>query len=242
MRVEQDYYDVLGVGQDATAEEIKRAFRRLARTLHPDVAPEVQDGTFHDVVAAYQVLSHPRRRSLYDRLGLGGRQAPVPAPPAGVPPVELTLQWYEAERGTSKLVEFEEPVTCVRCAGAGIPGGVVAAVCVRCRGAGRFNKVTESASMRLVEVHACTACAGVGHAPIPVCLDCDGAGSTRRARSLRIRTPAGVRDGDQIRVDGVEPRFRVEVTPRPHDSRPVLRLAALSLLCALGLLLYLLIR
>ncbi|MDX6485455.1 MAG: molecular chaperone DnaJ, partial [Gaiellaceae bacterium] len=72
MQLEQDHYEVLGVTRTASDQEIKKAFRGLARRLHPDVAadrPETE--LFHDVVAAYEVLSNPRRRSLYDRLGFG---------------------------------------------------------------------------------------------------------------------------------------------------------------------------
>jgi molecular chaperone DnaJ len=242
MRVEQDYYDVLGVRSDASGEEIKRAFRRLARSLHPDVAPELADETFHDVVAAYEVLSHPKRRSLYDRLGRGARRPPAPRPAPAVPPIELALEWYEAERGVARQVEFEEHVVCTACAGGGVPAGTIAAACVRCRGAGRLSKVTESQDLRLLEVFACAACGGVGHAPAPTCLDCAGVGSTTSVRTLRIRIPEGVRDGDQIQVDGVERRFRVNVGPRQRDSRAVIVFAALAALCALALLLSLLLR
>jgi DnaJ-class molecular chaperone len=119
---------------------------------------------------------------------------------------------------------------------------VTAAVCVRCRGTGRLSIVTESPNVRLLEVQRCGACEGRGHAPAPVCPDCGGSRTTTRRRSLRVRLPAGVRDGDQIQVEGVGRRFRIEVGPRPRDSRPVLRLAAIALFCAVGLLLYLLIR
>ncbi|HET6283828.1 MAG TPA: DnaJ domain-containing protein, partial [Polyangia bacterium] len=75
MRLEQqDYYEVLGVRRDASGVEIKRAFRGLARRLHPDVAPTAELETFYEVVAAYEVLSHPKKRSLYDRLGFRGRR------------------------------------------------------------------------------------------------------------------------------------------------------------------------
>ena len=130
MRFEQDYYDVLGVGRDASGDEIKRAFRGLVRRLHPDVATEPQSGSFQEVVAAYEVLSHPKQRSLYDRLGFSGRRRPAARPAPAVPPIELQLEWYEAERGVSRQVEFEEFVACAGCGGRGIPQGVLAAECV----------------------------------------------------------------------------------------------------------------
>jgi molecular chaperone DnaJ len=243
MRLEQqDYYEVLGVSRNASGVEIKRAFRGLARSLHPDVAPSSELEAFHEVVAAYEVLSHPKRRSLYDRLGFWSRRRPTARPAPAVPPIELTLAWYEAERGTSKHVEFEELLACTGCRGVGVPRGVVAAECVRCRGSGRLSRVSESPTLRLLEVQTCPVCAGVGHAPAPLCFDCGGTGVRNSARSLRLRVPAGVRDGDQIQVDGVPQRFRLNVSPRPRDSSVILLLAGVGLACALGLLFFLLFR
>jgi len=243
MRLEQqDYYEVLGVRRDASGVEIKRAFRGLARRLHPDVAATAELESFHEVVAAYEVLSHPKKRSRYDRLGFWGRRRPVARPAPAVPPIELTLAWYEADRGASKQVEFEELLACTGCGGRGVLRGALAAECVRCRGTGRLSRVTESPTLRLLEVETCPACGGVGHAPAPSCLNCSGSGATNSSRSLRLRVPAGVRDGDLIQVDGVARRFRLNVAPRPRDSSVILLLAGVALACALGLLFFLLFR
>jgi molecular chaperone DnaJ len=244
MRPGQDYYEVLGVSRDASGAEIKRAFRALVRRLHPDVAvSEPADGHFHDVVSAYEVLSHPRKRSLYDRLGLGGRgRRPAARPAPAVPPIELSLAWYEAERGAARQVEFEEVLACTSCGGRGIPRGVAAAECVSCRGSGRLSKVTETETIRLLEFTYCSTCGGTGHAAAPACLDCGGSGATRSTRSFRVRVPGGIRDGDLIQFEGVERRFRLSVSARPRDSSAVLLLAGLALACAVGLLLFLLLR
>jgi molecular chaperone DnaJ len=240
MRLEQDYYEVLGVRRDATGDEIKRAFRALARRLHPDVAA-VDDGEgFHDLVAAYEVLSHPRRRSLYDRLGLGARRRPVARPAPAVPPVEVALEWYEAERGAAKPLEFEETLPCADCRGRGLARGVVPGECVRCRGTGHLSSVRESPVARLLDIRTCPTCEGRGHEPAPACPACAGTGITTAARTVRVRFPAGVSDGDLVRVDGVARNFRVSVGSRPRDSRVLLGLAAGALVCALALLLFLL--
>jgi molecular chaperone DnaJ len=243
MRPGQDYYDVLGVSRDATGAEIKGAFRALVRRLHPDVAfSEPSDERFHEVVSAYEVLSHPGKRSMYDRLGLRGRgRRPAAWPAPAVPPIELSLAWYEAERGVSRQVEFEEVHACAGCGGKGAPRGVAAAECVSCRGSGRLTKVTESKSMRLLEFRYCGVCGGTGHAAAPTCLECGGSGATTATRSLRLRVPGGVRDGDLIQVEGVERRFRLAVGNRPRDSSAVLLLAGLALASAVGLLLFLLL-
>ena len=238
MGLGQDHYEVLGVRRDASGDEIKRAFRSLARRLHPDVA-ESDDGAFHDVVSAYEVLSHPGRRRLYDRLGIGGRR---PAAAPGVPPLDASLEWYEAERGAAKALEIEESLVCPGCEGAGVARGVVAGVCVTCRGAGHVSSVRESPTARLVDVRTCPACGGRGHTPAPACPTCAGSGRTIALQTLRVRFPAGVRDGDLVQFDGIDRRVRVAVTPRPRDSRVLLTVAAFALVCALGLLAFLLSR
>jgi molecular chaperone DnaJ len=240
MRLEQDYYEVLGVPPDASGDEIKRAFRFLARRLHPDVAP-TSDGAFHDVVAAYEVLSNAGRRLLYDRSGIGGRPLPAARTPT-VAPLEVSLEWYEAAGGVAKGLEFEEMQVCSSCDGAGVARGVVPAECIRCRGSGHLSSVRESRTARLLHVRTCPVCGGVGHAPAPTCARCGGSGRAAVRRTIRVRFPAGVRDGDLVQVDGIERRFHVAVAPRPRDSRVLLGIAALALLCALVLLLVLLVR
>lgn len=241
MGLEQDYYDVLGVRPDASGDEIKRAFRALARRLHPDVA-QTADGGFHDVVAAYEVLSHPGRRRLYDRVGLAGRRRQVAAPKPAVPPLEVSLEWYEAPRGVAKALEFEEAQVCGGCDGTGVARGVIPAECIRCRGSGHLSSVRQSQTVRLLDVRTCPVCGGLGHAPAPACERCGGGGRVAVHETMRVRFPAGVRDGDLVQVDGIERRFRVAVAPRPRDSRLLLALAGVALLCALGLLLFLLAR
>jgi molecular chaperone DnaJ len=238
----QNYYEVLGVSRDASGVEIKRAFRGLARRLHPDVAAQPELDSFHEVVAAYDVLSHPKKRSLYDRLGFWGQRRSAARPAPAVPPIELTLAWYEADRGASKHVEFEELLACAGCGGLGVPRGVLAAECVGCRGTGRLSKVTESPTLRLLEVETCPACGGGGHAPAPSCLNCGGTGATISARSLHLRIPAGVREGDLIQVEGVDRRFRLNVGPRPRDSSLILIVAGIALAGAVGLLFFLVLR
>jgi molecular chaperone DnaJ len=242
MRLQQDYYEVLGVAREATDDEIKKAFRGLARSLHPDVSADPEEGRFHEVVTAYHVLSHPRRRSLYDRLGLGGRRREPAGPAPAVPPIELDLEWWEAERGASKPVEFEDTAQCAECLGRGIPRGVSAAVCIACHGSGRINEVRETAELRLLQVHRCSVCSGKGQDVAIACIVCGGSGKTTEPTTIRLRTPAGVEDGDLLQVDGIAQRFLLRVGPRPRDSRLVLAASALALLCAVGLLLFLLLR
>jgi molecular chaperone DnaJ len=241
MPLEQDYYDVLGVQRDADDAEIKRAFRQLARRLHPDVAP-APDERFQEVVAAYEVLSRPERRRLYDRFGRRNSRRSEPRVAPAVPPLQVELEWYEAERGVSKLVELDDAEPCAECHGHGMPHGYVRAHCVRCRGTGRLSNVRESKAARVIEFESCPDCAGGGRAPAPECEACEGSGAITTRRTIRMRIPAGVRDGDLIQVEGIDRRFRLAVPPRPRDSRLLLLVSGCALLCALGLLLYLLLR
>lgn len=239
---ERDYYEVLGLARDAGDAEIKRAFRQRALLLHPDVATESDGGRrFLELVAAYEVLSDPKARVLYDRAGRGRRRARRWVPPTAPPPVDLELAWYEGERGASKIVSFQERVTCSGCSGRGVEGGVAPAVCARCGGDGLIRAAAGTGD-RLLQFERCDACDGRGHDLPLLCPTCDGSGRQTVTRSLRVRVPAGVRDGDLLQVDGVAQRFRLVVDAKPRDSRPVLVLAVIALACAVALLAYLLVR
>jgi hypothetical protein len=154
-------------------------------------------------------------------------------------PVEFELEWYEAERGAVRPVEFAETLACADCRGSGLKAGVTPAECVACRGRGRHSRVTESTTVRLLELIACTQCGGRGRDLAPRCTTCGGTGVTSSPRVFSLRIPPGVGDGDLIQVDGVDQRFRLNVGPRPRVSRAVIAVAVAALVCAVALLLYL---
>jgi molecular chaperone DnaJ len=241
MRLQQDYYEVLGVTRGASDDEIKKAFRSLARRLHPDVAESPTGESFQAAVEAYRVLSHPKRRGLYDRLGLRPRR-PDPRRGPSAPPIELVLEWWEAERGASKPVELNDKAHCAECHGRGVPHGVSPALCIGCRGSGRVTRVTETADVRLLEVQKCSLCGGRGHDEVAPCEGCSGDGTIVSPTTLRVRTPPGVHDGDVLAVDGIAQRFVLKVGQRPRDSRLILAVSALALAAAVGLLLFLVLR
>ena len=103
-----------------------------------------------------------------------------------------------------------------------------------------MKDVTQTETLYLLQVDVCALCDGRGHDEVTPCESCRGTGRTNATRTLRVRIPAGVRDGDLLRVDGVEQRFLLRVGTRPRDSRLVLAFSAFALLAAVALLLYLL--
>src|SRR6266550_1882648 len=167
---DRDYYELLGVGRDASETEIKRAFRRLARELHPDVseAPDA-DERFREVVEAYEVLSKSETRELYDRYGHAGLRS------GGFEPghfdfgslsdlfsaffgedllggrasrsrgadlvAEVEIDLVEAATGVTREVPFQVAVTCAHCGGDGAEPGTKVTTCPTCGGAGRVQHV-----------------------------------------------------------------------------------------------------
>lgn len=230
---ERDYYDVLGVTRSATDGEIKSAFRRLARELHPDVSEDPNaDERFKEVVEAYEVLSKSETRQLYDRFGHAGLRSGGFRPTAfdfgsladifsaffgddvfGVATsprrargadlaaqVEIDLE--EAAEGVTRSIPFQVAELCERCAGDGVEPGTSPRTCPRCRGAGRLQHVTRTALGEFVRSTTCPECGGAGRIVDHPCRDCDGSGRTLVERELDIEIPAGIHDGQRIRLSG----------------------------------------
>lgn len=254
----RDYYDILGLARDAGEDEIRRAYRALAREHHPDVTGDEDDEAWQEVVEAYSTLSNAERKLLYDRFGFRGRgfgdelaAAAVAAEEedgvAGTDVVtELQLGYYEAKRATTRRIRIEAEAVCSRCRGEGGDTDV----CGECDGTGSLRTVSDRDVGRLLQVEPCAVCAGTGKLVVDRCEKCDGKGRLEVTRYVRVRIPAGVEDGQTVRVrgegnpplDGGEPgdAFIVLRVADPPPSRPLVKYAALLLLlAAIALLAYL---
>ena len=230
---ERDYYEVLGVGRDAGDAEIKKAFRRLARQVHPDVSDAPDAGEqFKEVVEAYEVLSNSETRQLYDRYGHTGLRSGGFRPSqfdfgnladifsaffgddlfaAGVRSragrgadiaAEVEIELEEAARGVSREVPFRVAVTCSRCAGEGVEPGTEVTSCPTCQGLGRIQHVSRSAFGEFIRTQGCPECGGTGRLIEHACERCNGAGQMLEERALEVDIPAGIHDGQRIRLSG----------------------------------------
>ncbi|MFQ5555334.1 MAG: molecular chaperone DnaJ [Acidimicrobiia bacterium] len=225
-----DYYEALGVSRDAGQEEIKKAFRRLARETHPDANPDDPgaEARFRTIAEAYEVLSDPQKRAAYDRgevfsggdlftnlagldeilqqffggsFGFGSRQASsVRRGPDIAVTTEVTLA--EAAFGVSCEVHFKAPEGCTVCHGSGSEPGHQPESCPTCGGHGRVqvNRSTFLGSM--VTVSECSTCRGRGTIVRNPCPECRGAGRIEAEQSLTVEIPAGVDDGTRLRLAG----------------------------------------
>ncbi|WP_436778013.1 molecular chaperone DnaJ [Yinghuangia sp. YIM S09857] len=228
-----DYYEVLGVRRDATPEEIKKAFRRLARELHPDVNPDPKtQERFKEINAAYEVLSDPQKRQMYDLGGdpLGGAgagpgggfgagfgfsdimdaffgQASQRGPRSRTrrgqdAMIRIEVQLEEAAFGTTREIQVDTAVTCNTCNGEGAAPGTTAQTCDMCRGRGEVSQVTRSFLGQVMTSRPCPQCQGFGTVVPTPCPECAGDGRVRARRTLTVKIPAGVDSGTRIQLAG----------------------------------------
>ena len=232
--MEQDYYELLGVGREASEQEIKKAFRRVARELHPDVNthdPEAEE-KFKQAAEAYEVLSDPMRRQTYDAFGRDGLRSGGWAPRssgfgsiddifqaffgAGDPfgfgrsgpasggdigaSIELTLA--EVAEGVTRKLSFDAVMRCEHCRGNGAEPGTPIRTCERCGGKGQVRYVSQSAFGQMVRAAACEDCQGDGKVAETPCSECNGSGRRAGLRRFDVEVPAGIADGQRIRIPG----------------------------------------
>jgi molecular chaperone DnaJ len=235
----RDPYEVLGVPRDASEQQIKKSFRRLARELHPDVNahdPQAEE-KFKGAAEAYEILSDPERRATYDRYGHEGLRSGGYAPnfeafgsisdlfnaffgdsglfgsdpfasaragpsPGGDVAGTVEIDLLAAARGTAAQVAYEVIERCERCHGNGAEPGTPIETCERCGGSGQLQELTRTPFGQMIRTVVCSACGGDGRVPSQPCEECRGQGRHVVRRVLDVDVPAGIADGQRIRISG----------------------------------------
>jgi len=225
-----DLYETLGVSRDAHSDEIKRAYRKLARELHPDINPDpkVQE-RFKEVTAAYDVLSDPQKRQQYDMGGsfgggFGGgfnggfgfndimdaffgqgatNRGPRSRARAGQDAlIRVEIDLAEACFGTEREITVESAVLCEKCSGSGCQDGTSPSVCGICKGRGETQQVTRSILGQVMTSRPCAACQGYGTTISNPCRECHGDGRVRSRQTIKVEIPGGVETGNRIQLSG----------------------------------------
>ena len=223
-----DLYGLLGVSREASGEEIRRAYRKLARELHPDVNQDPAAAErFKQVAAAYEVLSDPTKRQQYDMFGsgagpdlfpfgdifdvffgggFGGRRQARPrrtrARRGGDVFTEVSLSLEEAAFGVQREAPIDSLETCTRCQGSGCEPGTHPTRCSRCGGSGEVQDVQRSIFGTIMTARPCATCEGTGQEIRDRCSQCGGDGLLSRRQVVAVDIPAGVSDGMELRVSG----------------------------------------
>jgi molecular chaperone DnaJ len=223
----RDLYSVLGVSRKASQDEIKKAYRKLARQYHPDRNPDdpKAEERFKEVQEAYDTLADPEKRKQYDAGGMfagfgprgfggggftsdlgdifstffGRRGGAAEAPVRGRDlETEVSLSFEQAMDGIEVAVTVPKQATCATCGGSGARPGTTPTVCPRCGGRGID---TESQGFFSIS-QPCPRCGGRGEVIESPCETCVGSGLTLQRKRYRVKVPPGVRDGSRIRVPG----------------------------------------
>jgi molecular chaperone DnaJ len=256
MAIKRDYYEVLDVPRDASVEDIKKAFRKLAFQYHPDRNHDAgASDKFKEINEAYEVLSDTDKRSAYDRYGHNGAEnlfgkgfegfdmggfgdifeaffggsgsATRQSPRRGEDlRYNIKISFEEAALGCEKEVEIARTELCSACHGTRSKPGVQPARCPSCDGSGQIRRVQRSLFGQFATTAVCSDCHGEGTLIKEPCPDCRGAGYQKHKRHISVKIPAGIDDGNGIRLTGEgEAGYRsgspgnlyVMVSVKPHE-------------------------
>lgn len=221
-----DLYEILGVDRDASFDEIKKAYRKLARSYHPDINPDPKMAEkFKEITAAYEVLSDPDKRQNYDVGGngfggfnsggfgfsdimdafFGGGQQRGPRPrnrPGQDALIRVEVDLMEATFGCERDLNVETAVTCGKCNGTGCANNSKPRTCDICKGRGETQQVARSILGQVMTSRPCASCQGFGSIISDPCGECAGDGRVRARKSIPIKIPAGVETGNRIQLSG----------------------------------------
>jgi len=215
----KNYYQILGVERSASKEEIKRAYRRLAKEWHPDVNPDPQASErFREINEAYHILSDEQKREEYDRILQSGdekryrdfmeyiqdflesiwqgmRKAPKPKRGQDIR-LKLELSLEESALGCEKEIEYDRWVDCPDCEGKGYRGQMERVTCHACGGTGR--RVSGIFNFP----RPCSVCKGRGYIIKNLCPTCSGRGRVAKRSKVRVSIPPGTDEGEVLKVSG----------------------------------------
>jgi len=226
----RDYYETLEVSRDASSAELKKAFKKKAMKFHPDRNPDdpEADAKFKEAAEAYEVLNDPQKKSAYDQFGhsgvegmggggqgfndvnindifgdifgdvFGTRSSSRRSRRGSDLQYNLDLSLKEAVLGAQKKIKIPSHKSCIDCDGSGAARGSSPSVCSNCNGAGQVRLQQGFFSLQ----QTCSACSGSGKTIKDPCKPCRGLGATKENKTLSVNIPAGVDNGDKVRLTG----------------------------------------
>ncbi|MFA6523857.1 MAG: molecular chaperone DnaJ [Candidatus Peribacteraceae bacterium] len=240
----KDFYGVLGLSKGASPDDIKKAYRRLSKELHPDKhkGNKEAERKFKEINEAYEVLSNPQKKQAYDQFGeagvngqagggFGGGQGGFDFSGFDFGGAESFSDLFEGffggggrraareQEGQSTevevLIEFSDVVTgarrqfkirrlraCDRCKGGGAEPGSSVITCSECGGTGQVTRTAQSFFGAIQQRTVCPKCRGSGKVPEKPCKECDGEGRIQKTETVTVDIPAGIDDGQQLRLRG----------------------------------------
>ena len=241
MAEQRDLYEVLGLQKGASDDEIKKAYRKLAKKYHPDLNPGDKEAEkkMKEVNGAYEVLSDPEKKARYDQYGFagidpnyaggaggggfggfqdfdlgdifgsmfgggfGGQQTRQNGPRKGENlRITLQLTFEEAVFGCEKSVSVTRNESCKDCGGTGAKKGTSPETCPVCRGSGQVQSTQRTPFGVFSSSSPCQNCKGTGKIIKEPCPSCKGEGRVRKTRTIRVKIPAGIDDGQTISLRG----------------------------------------
>jgi molecular chaperone DnaJ len=269
----RDYYELLGVSRSATDEELKKAYRKLAKQYHPDLNPsdKTAEAKFKEANEAYAVLSDAEKRRVYDQYGhagidgqgfggfngagfdinledifssffsgFGGGSKKRSGPQRGANlKYRMNLDFMEAAFGIERQISINKDDLCDTCRGSGSKDGTTPERCASCQGSGQVSQRQQTMFGTVMASHPCPACGGRGTIIKEPCLACGGRGRHQKSKTISVRVPAGINEGEMLTVRGEgEPGSQggpygdlyVEIHIRPH---PVFQRDGVNTFCEL---------